>query len=354
MKNRNSRLLWLINHKTLRNFEVPLLLDLGYEVFTPKIYPTDIANISASVDYTYDQYLTIPARILSLLNNHYFYNDYWSQELIQETNKYFETVICACFPNMINHVVHNFEGKILLRAFGLAGKNTYANYFETYCAPDVVGKIKLNNSKIRFASSYATISLNEPQWLRNITAFLPLGLPPYMYNYQETWQGTINKILFVCSRINALGECRKLYDIFKEYFGDLPYSIAGAQPVPVNDENVLGFVQEEQYRQLMQNYKVMFYHSREERHLHYHPLEALVYGMPLIFMSGGLLDQISGKQLPGRCENYTDAKEKIQKILSGDSNFINEIKLSQKIILNLFSKEYIYEQWKNTFTSFNA
>ena len=56
-----KRALWLINHTTLRKFEVPLLTELGYEVYLLKSFPYDEGNLSASVDYSYDATLTIPA-----------------------------------------------------------------------------------------------------------------------------------------------------------------------------------------------------------------------------------------------------------------------------------------------------
>ena len=47
-----KRALWLINHTTLRQFEVPILQSLGYEVFLPKTFPYDEGNLSASIEYS--------------------------------------------------------------------------------------------------------------------------------------------------------------------------------------------------------------------------------------------------------------------------------------------------------------
>ena len=54
MRNRNKRILWLLNHKTLMPYEVKLLLELGFEVFTPKITPTSPTLRSCAIDITYD------------------------------------------------------------------------------------------------------------------------------------------------------------------------------------------------------------------------------------------------------------------------------------------------------------
>jgi hypothetical protein len=37
--NRPKRALWLITHTTLRQFEVPFVQALGYEIYLPKVFP---------------------------------------------------------------------------------------------------------------------------------------------------------------------------------------------------------------------------------------------------------------------------------------------------------------------------
>lgn len=39
MTRERKRVLWLLNHSTLRDCEVPLLMKLGMEVFIPKAIP---------------------------------------------------------------------------------------------------------------------------------------------------------------------------------------------------------------------------------------------------------------------------------------------------------------------------
>lgn len=38
------RVLWLLNHTTLRECEVPLLQSMGFEIFTPKRFPRSITE----------------------------------------------------------------------------------------------------------------------------------------------------------------------------------------------------------------------------------------------------------------------------------------------------------------------
>ena len=66
MFHRNKRILWLLNHKTLMPYEAQLLLNLGFEVFVPKVIPKAVSFRSGAVDFAYDGSLTIPQRAEAL------------------------------------------------------------------------------------------------------------------------------------------------------------------------------------------------------------------------------------------------------------------------------------------------
>ncbi|MFT0171978.1 hypothetical protein ACLKMY_23685 [Paraburkholderia mimosarum] len=68
MHHKNKRMLWLLNHVTLMKTEIPILLAMGCEVFTPKRIPNDPSFRSGAVDFSYDKDLTIPPQILATLN----------------------------------------------------------------------------------------------------------------------------------------------------------------------------------------------------------------------------------------------------------------------------------------------
>lgn len=45
-----NRVLWLLNHSTLRSFEIPQLIESGIEeIYLPKKFPYDEGNLSASI-----------------------------------------------------------------------------------------------------------------------------------------------------------------------------------------------------------------------------------------------------------------------------------------------------------------
>ena len=93
----------------------------------------------------------------------------------------------------------------------------------------------------------------------------------------------------------------------------------------------------------------MFYHSQEPRHLHYHPLEAIATGQPLVFMAGGLLESLGGPDQPGLCRTYAEAREKIGRLSDGDSGLGEAIRGRQRAILEHFEPDRCGRAWRENF-----
>ena len=93
----------------------------------------------------------------------------------------------------------------------------------------------------------------------------------------------------------------------------------------------------------------MFYHSQEPRHLHYHPLEAMVAGQPVVFMSGGLLERLGGPQQTGMCTTYAEAREKIGRLLDGDVQLRSAILRDRVRIRDVFTDENCTKIWQENF-----
>lgn len=341
------RALWLMNHNTLRPFEVPMLIDMGYEVYCPKMFPYDEGNMSASVDYSYDRSLSIPADVLDQLNQVDLYKQV-PQKILDLMNEYFDIAFFGFFPEQLKMLVEGFKGVLVMQPFGLATGVTYTNVIEQTLGISFLHKLENLGERFFFGQAYENLAEIEYRYFRNRAVYLPLGLKDAYVN--DKWEGGDNKILFVCPRINTSPYFRNIYKNFKKNFEGFDYVVGGAQPVEVMDDpHVVGYIPKEQYEYNMKHLAVMFYHSQEERHLHYHPLEAVKQGMPLVFMEGGLLDSIAGAKLPGCCKNIKEARHKIKRIMKGDKRLIKRIKESQSVLLKPFQYEYCKEQWKKEF-----
>lgn len=337
-----KRILWLINHTTLRQFEVPILEELGYEIYLPKIFPFDEANMSASIDYSYDEKLTISKEEINILNQVDFYT-YIPENAKRIINENFNIAIFPFFISQFREVVNKYNGILVFHPFGFA-ENTYSNviaYFAGYHLLERVEKVK---NRFWFGQGYDNLAEVEGTVFKERAIHLPLGLKDSYLN--DKWKGTNNNIFFVCPRINSNEYFNGIYKKFIEDFKEFDYIIGGAQPIEVNDKNVIGFVNREAYDEMFLNSKVMFYHSRYKRHIHYHPIEAVKVGMPLIFMSDGMLDELAGTRLPGSCKTIKEAKNKIKRIMNGDRSFIEELRRTQVVLLEKFSYEHCINIWR--------
>ena len=337
------RALWLMNHNTLRNFEVPMLLDMGYEVYCPKMFPYDEGNLSASIDFQYDASLTIPKEIIEKLNTVNFYQAV-PQDIIELMNQYFDIAFFGFFPEQLKMLVDGFKGILVMQPFGLSNGLTYTNVIENELGIAFLDKLERLGKRFFFAQSYENLSEIEYRYFKNRSIYLPIGLKDAYV--KDEWIGGDKRIFFVCPRINTSPYFKNIYKTFKEDFKEFEYIIGGAQPIDVvDDKQVAGFIPKEQYDYNMKHIDVMFYHSREKRHLHYHPLEAIKKGMPLIYMSGGMLEYIAGKKTAGGCDSIREARKKIKRIMKGDKKFINLVKKEQEILLKPFTYEFCRKIW---------
>lgn len=352
-KSRPLRVMWLLNHSAARRFEVPMLKRMGIEeIFLPKSFPADPSFRSASVDWSEDANLKIPPSDLAILNATDWY-DGGNREAWDVANRYFDVVFFIVHTHrLIQQIANHFQGVALWRAYGLQKTINY----------DVLVSLKRDGrlrqgldhlgSRFFLAEAYSHLSDIEPEYLKSRRLYLPLGISRQKKHY--TWSGDLAQILFVCPDIAINDYYASIYEEFKRDFGDLPHVVGGAQPIKVNDNNVLGFVSTEEHCRNMTQSRVMYYHSTEPNHIHYHPFEAIQTGMPLLYMAGGMLDRMGGADLPGRCVSVKDARKKMRRILGGDQQLIDSIRDSQTRLLKPMSFESCEPAWRESFAHLRA
>ncbi|HEF4759233.1 TPA: glycosytransferase [Pseudomonas putida] len=337
------RVMWLLNHGSARKFELPMLKAIGItEIFLPKSFPQEIGFRSASVDYSEDEKLTIPLEDLEILNAQNWYGSP-TKEAWSIANKYFDVCFFICHSTgFMNEISRSFEGAAIWRAYGLDKSLNYAEIVKVqhYGSQSV----KRLGRRLWFGIAYDHLAIIEPLYLQKRQVFLPLGLSNC--NINDTWRGRDKVIFFVCPDIGFSSYYKDVYDDFKRNMGEFPYKIGGSQPIEVDDPDVLGFVTNEEHERNMTESRLMFYHSSEPNHIHYHPYEAIRVGMPLVFMAGGILDRMGGIGLPGRCESIAEAKDKIRRILNDDEKLIRNIRESQGILLEPMRAENCIDAWK--------
>ncbi|MGR2709433.1 glycosytransferase [Pseudomonas sp. IB20] len=341
------RVLWLLNHTTLRTFEVDQLNALGVnEIFMPKRFPYDEGNLSADVDFSFDAGLTIPASQLEVLNAQDWYVNP-SEEAWRIANLYFDIAVIGFFAAQITSAVRHFGGAIVLRVFGVSKGYSYSQLLYEEAGEALVRNIKAIGSRFWLGAGYEHLKDVEQHFLASRNCFLPVGLKGEAT--PEHWEGQLSKVMFVCPRIGSSPYFENIYKNFIDDFSDIEYTIGGAQPITVPDKHVIGFVSREVHEYNMRQHRVMFYHSREPNHIHDHPFEAIRAGMPLLFMAGGMLDKMGGATLPGRCKSVAEANAKAKRLINNDQRFIQHIRDSQRVLLEPMNAKNCEQAWQSGF-----
>ncbi len=341
---KTKRIAWLYNHSTLIKSEVPMLIELGYEVYVPKKPPFDV---SIAVDWSLDNQLTMSQDEIDILNKIDFYDQKIPREAMDIMNKNFDAVIFGIFIEPLKSLVMGFHGILIFHPFGLENGTSYTDIIELRAGVWLLKEIEKLGNRFWFGQSYDNLMEIECDFFKKRAISLPIGMKDI--SISDRWTGNAQKMLFICPRIKINSYYEKIYREFKKEFADIPHSIGGAQPIDVeNDNTVIGFLNQKDYENLYPSHSVMFYHSQEERHVHYHPFEAIKCGLPLVYMAGGLLDKLGGENLPGRCKSIKEAKSKCKRIIKGDIKLADKLRNTQAILLEKMSYEYCMEVWKKS------
>lgn len=337
-----KRILWLYSHSTLMKSEVAILRELGYEVYIPKVIPFDV---SVAVDWESDKMLSIPTEAIEILNGVDFYGQRIPDEAMEVMNRYFDMAIFGIFIEPLKSLVLHYKGILIFHPFGLEDGMSYSKLIEQNTGIWLLKKMEEIGNRFWFGQSYENLMEIECDFFRRRTINLPIGMLDT--EIVDKWHGSAKKVLFICPRIRISPYYEGIYRQFKADFKDIPHSIGGAQPITVEgDKCILGYLPQKEYEDLYPSHSVMFYHAVNKRHIHYHPFEAVKCGLPLVFMGGGLIDKLGGRDLPGRCTTLKEAREKCKRIIKGDRRLAEKIRRTQGVLMEKMSYDYCLREWE--------
>lgn len=350
---RPKRIAWILTHGSLRSAEVSVLRSLGCEVWTQKRFPAQLGYRSCHADFRWDEHLSIPADQLELLNSFDFYTTSMGPEIARILNDLFDLVaIDGNAPLKTREVLTHYHGPVLFRGFGMEDPNSYTQvHFNNPC-PGLHGALVNAYHRFWFGAFYPEVIPNEHEIFRRRSFHLPIPLPEGAWKNSNKWTGSEKTILFVCPTIHESVACKAIYDDFKHHFGDLPHAIAGKQLSPVKDPHVTGFLDDASYARLYHGARAMYYHSKEPRHLHYHPVEAMATGMPVVYLRGGLLERFDQGSRAGACADEAEARGKLVRLLEGDTNLADAIRASQQTVVAQWRPEVARQAWADWFDLF--
>jgi hypothetical protein len=330
-----DNILYLLNHKTLTDFEVPILLDKGLGIFITKKYN----SLSKTNSIQYNSINLYDSSLKNISEDHFKYLseiDFFNYKEINNNEKLMDILnlnfkaifITLLSYESINYLSKNFNGMIYFRFFGLGGDNSYYNILKVLgVLPESLG----NN--VKYVFSYKEIfdfEKTQNNFFNEENSFyIPLGLPDIIFQkYENIHKRSMNKFAFVCSKI---GFCSYYTDIYNKFNNLLDKNIfdfiifgKDNEKYETIDNRIKNNLNDDDYYKNISNSMAMYYHSKEPRHLHYHPLEAIIIGLPLIFHSESLLSSYLNDS-PGKCYSDEEVLEKLTRIKNGDYDFINTI-----------------------------
>jgi hypothetical protein len=347
---RRPRLIWIVNHKTLLSAEVPILRSLGYSIFVPKVVPDNIAHRSAAVEYSYDADLKIPDGALEILNLHNFYEREWSPSLTLILNRYFDILVGAvsAFIAPISEAVRKFDGGVVARAFGRENPERFTSFFERLGDAALLDGVKAMGNRFIFGQGFDNLAEIEDSRLSDRARTITVAVPETVWERRDSWTGEEQKVLLLCPNIRDSNYYGAIYAELKNTFGMLPHSIFGRQNIPPDDPAVLPYMTDSELLESYRRARVFAYPSREPRHVHYSPIEAMIVGTPVLYRNGGLLDHLAGRRLPGCCESNEEMREKARRLLSTDIKLQGDIRESQERITEKFSTDLVRREWAQT------
>lgn len=345
---RPQRLLWIVNHRTLLQAEVPIFRSLGYEVFIPKIIPVDGPDYrSAIVTFDYDSTLSLSQATMTVLNTHDFYQRAWSPTVASIVNEQFDVVVCtlSVYLTPLSESTRKFGRTVIARVFGLEDPRRYSDYFRDSQGPQILQSIRGMGERFVFGQGYANLADVEGPEFRRRACTIAVPLPPHVYDCDNTWVGDADRAILLCPGILPTGYYRQAYEAIKRDFGDLPHAIFGRQSESVDDPAILPYLSDDDLLTLYASAPVFIYPSTEPRHVHYSPVEAMVIGTPVLYRRGALIDTIAGAKLPGACSDTNEMRAKAQGLLSGDRSLAEAIRAGQRRVVEAFSIDVAARQW---------
>lgn len=343
---RQRRILWILNHKTLLPAEVPILESLGFEVFAPASTPSGEEFSSATGRHSKPS--TMSAKHHAKLRRHRFYTDPWPLDLIKIINNKFDLIVTSAIEVPLLQSLKHFNGPIVARVFGREAELTYAKLFQHYGCSDL---IKIAATRFVLGQAYPNIAAIEEDFLKQRAQTIGCGVPQYIWDKQNTWKRTRDDLLFICPRIASSPYYLEEYQKIKKFFGTTVHTILGAQTGPVDDQSVVGFLRDDEFFSLYGSAAAFVYISAEERHLHYSPIEAMITGMPVLYMQGSMLATIAGTMLPGECSSLDDMRKKSDRLVGSDKGLQESIIAGQSRILPPFKQNAVKGQWKTALAS---
>ncbi|HSW94127.1 MAG TPA: FkbM family methyltransferase [Gammaproteobacteria bacterium] len=366
------RILYGASHRVLRFEEVPLFIEAGFEVIPVKAH-WEIFRIQepGADDPAHPLYpnwretCTIPNAVIEKIQaidilKYQDLNAGSGRVSPHDAALLNEWIDIIYIPNLlppVPRVLSWFKGLTLFRVYGEGKIMTY----DEWAANSGANLNLLRIYDARYATMLMLYTLNGPEH-RSILGTNVFHVGPSVTRSRVTgqWKGdTSSRICNTSlSYIYENPHWTDIYHEFCEVFKDIPLRILGknnkSHEVLKRDNRVTGIIKNDKaYLDILTDCRCLIDPGTSPFHTHYAPLEAIIMGIPVIFMESSGMAQEIIRVIPkdqltncGICTDFSEAKKIMQHCLD-DINYAKEVSANQRMIAEkMFSPASVLNQIK--------
>jgi hypothetical protein len=338
-----KRIFWLGAHKLLVKTELVRLISLGYEVFNPP-YNSPVPDQSMVKDWISPK-STLPIDIQKKLSSYNFFYNYINDDISKILNKYFDAVVVTIHPWWLSEVLRTFQGKVIYRTYGQT--EILSEELDRYNAVTNV----LNRKNFHFLPFHEATLDEEENWLKSKARIVPYCIDPSLNQRRNTWNVKAQKnkkIMLSCPNINNPFYLDH-YNYLKKNYNEEHFLFFGVQLSKIKDKQIMGTIDYEDLKKFFLESNGYLYTYTSSRVCYLPPIEMMLVGGPVLFPKGTLLDKMMGSESIASFENVEESKTKVNKLLSGDEEFINSVLSHQSKIVEYYSEEYVWPIFDSEF-----
>ena len=292
-KNGNSKplLLWCSSHETLAKEEIPLLLEAGFRVI-PLLTNMWTMKYDESLDETlcqeWKKTVALDDDIVREIQACRIFetspNLALTDREVKLLEKHVDIFYVTIWPNIAGHLCHQFNSSVIFRPFGHGDIQTYSNVCKLYGSD--LNQFVARRNYIWCPILRTLLEPEQPEICQN-PVFLRAFVTPARLQ-QTRWMADQSEPVV----IDTIPRIQNPYymAIYKRYINDfasLPLKILGGNEPggggDLNDPRIIGRLPDEEYHRLISTARVCIYHGQSRYHLHYHPIEFMFIGLPVLF-----------------------------------------------------------------------
>ena len=197
---------------------------------------------------------------------------------------------------------------------------------------------------VPFAAEY---SGQEHAWLRRREIVVPYCVDDPIVGAKDSWapDWSAPEVMLSCPNIKGNPFFGNHFGELKQCFNHPAFRIYGLQPEVVNDPQVVGTIP---FTQVINRYRraaAALYTYRWPTVCLLPPIEMMIVGGPVIYLSGSLLDIFMGPGAPGRARDMLEAREKCERLLGGDVDLARAIVESQAAVRERYLPDHVWPRF---------